>query len=211
MGGYTGMDPWPTLSAFETAVAQDKIHYVLVGSAFASFGFGGGHLKISPEMIHYFVKLIQKEGGLKNFLKSSSLGEQAHSGPTAVDRWVQKHGGPVPPTAYGGTAGGTLYLVTSASARLAPESRTRCPALRRRRRRRRSDRRFRRHANTAASPQPTEAAGPTSSEVKPGAVSLGSAARCAGARSTAGSRTRCRRSSACIRRRCGGSPWCRRP
>ena len=130
MGGYTGMDPWPTLSAFETAVAQDKIHYVLVGSAFASFGFGGGHLKISPEMIHYFVKLIQKEGGPKNFLKSSSLGEQAHSGPTAVDRWVQKHGGPVPPTAYGGTAGGTLYLVTSASARLAPESRTRCPALR---------------------------------------------------------------------------------
>ena len=68
MGGYTGMDPWPTLSAFETAVAQDKIHYVLVGSAFASFGFGGGHFKISPEMIHYFVEMIQQEGGLKKFL-----------------------------------------------------------------------------------------------------------------------------------------------
>ena len=92
MGGYTGMDPWPTVSAFETMVAQDKIHYVLVGSAFASFGFGGSHFKISPEMIRYFVELIQKEGGLKKFLKSSSLGEQARSGPTAVDQWVQKHG-----------------------------------------------------------------------------------------------------------------------
>ena len=43
-------------------------------------------------MIHYFVELIQKEGGLKKFLKSSSLGSTAHSGPTAVDQWVQKHG-----------------------------------------------------------------------------------------------------------------------
>ncbi|HLM96814.1 MAG TPA: glycosyltransferase family 39 protein [Acidimicrobiales bacterium] len=115
MGGYTGMDPWPTLSAFETAVAQDEIHFVLVGSAFASFGFGGGHLKISPAMIHYFVELIQKEGGLKRFLGSSAFGN-ARSGPTAVDQWVQKHGVPVPSTAYGSTPDGTLYYVSSASA-----------------------------------------------------------------------------------------------
>ncbi len=115
MGGYTGMDPWPTVSAFETMVAQDKIHYVLVGSAFASFGFGGGHFKISPEMIHYFVEMIQKEGGLKKFLKDSSLGD-AHSGPTAVDQWVEKHGTLVPSSAYGGTVGGSLYYVSSTSA-----------------------------------------------------------------------------------------------
>ena len=116
MGGYTGMDPWPTVSSFETTVARDKVHYVLVGSALASFGFGGSHFKISPKMIHYFVELIQKEGGLKKFLKSSSLGEQAHSGPTAVDQWVQKHGVLVPSTSYGGTASGALYYVSSTSA-----------------------------------------------------------------------------------------------
>ena len=116
MGGYTGMDPWPTVSSFETTVARDKVHYVLVGSALASFGFGGSHFKISPEMIHYFVELIQKEGGLKKFLKSTSLGEQAHSGPTAVDQWVQKHGVPVPSTSYGGMASGALYYVSSTSA-----------------------------------------------------------------------------------------------
>ena len=115
MGGYTGSDPWPTLSAFETAVAQDKVHYVLVGSAFASFGFGGAHFHLTPSAIHYFVELIQKEGGLKKFLGSAGLGNN-QSGPTAVDQWVQKHGTLVPAAAYGGTDSGTLYSVSSASA-----------------------------------------------------------------------------------------------
>ncbi len=116
MGGYTGMDPWPTVSDFASLVARNKIHNVLVGSAFASFGFGGGHLTLSPEMIHYFVEMIQKEGGLKKFLQSSVLGS-ANSGPTAVDQWVQKHGVPLPPGGFGSTTGGTLYYVSSASAR----------------------------------------------------------------------------------------------
>jgi hypothetical protein len=113
MGGYTGTDPWPTLSNFEEMVAQGKIHYVLVGSAFASFGFGG-HFHLSPAAIHYFVELIHK-GGLQKFLKSSSLGEHAQSGPNAVDQWVQKHGTLVSSTVYGGAASGTLYYVSGSA------------------------------------------------------------------------------------------------
>jgi 4-amino-4-deoxy-L-arabinose transferase-like glycosyltransferase len=113
MGGYTGMDPWPTLSDFEAMVAQDKIHYILVGSAFASFGFGAGHVRISPEMLHYFIELIRREGGLQKFLRSSDLGG-GRSGPNAIDQWVQTHGTLVPASTYGGTADGALYYVAPA-------------------------------------------------------------------------------------------------
>ncbi|MGO8863580.1 MAG: ArnT family glycosyltransferase [Acidimicrobiales bacterium] len=116
MGGYTGMDPSPTLSAFEAMVARGKIHYVLVGSAFASFGFGTSHVRISPEMLRYFIELIRREGGLQEFLRSSDLGD-GRSGPTAIDQWVQAHGSPVPASVYGGSTSGILYYVSSASAR----------------------------------------------------------------------------------------------
>jgi hypothetical protein len=113
--GHRACDPLPALPAFETAVAQERVHYVLVGSAFASFGFGGAHFHLTPAAIHYFVELIQKNGGLKKFLGSGALGDN-QSGPTAVDQWAQKHGTLVPSAAYGGTDSGTLYYVSPASA-----------------------------------------------------------------------------------------------
>jgi 4-amino-4-deoxy-L-arabinose transferase-like glycosyltransferase len=118
MGGYTGMDPWPTLSAFKATVASDRVHYVLVGSALASLGFGGGgafHVRISPEAIRYFIDQIRR-GGLRRLLPSSFLGG-GRSGPNAIDQWVQKHGTLVPSSAYGGTSDGTLYYVSPTSAR----------------------------------------------------------------------------------------------
>jgi hypothetical protein len=44
MGGFTGSDPWPTLSAFERLVGEGKVHYVLLagGSSAAGGGLGAG-------------------------------------------------------------------------------------------------------------------------------------------------------------------------
>ena len=98
MGGYTGMDPWPTVSGFKAIVAQGEVHYVLVGSALASLGFGGSvHIHISPATIRYFLNQIRKGGlhALGGFLGGGK------SGPTAVDQWVQTHGKAVPSSAFG--------------------------------------------------------------------------------------------------------------
>ena len=114
MGGYTGMDPWPTVSGFKAIVAQGEVHYVLVGSALASLGFGGSvHIHISPATIRYFLNQIRKGGlhALGGFLGGGK------SGPTAVDQWVQTHGKAVPSSAFGGGASGTLYYVSPADAR----------------------------------------------------------------------------------------------
>jgi 4-amino-4-deoxy-L-arabinose transferase-like glycosyltransferase len=117
MGGYTGMDPWPTVSGFETTVARGKIHYVLVGSALASLGFGGAggvSIHISPATIRYFMNQI-KHGGLH--LAPGGTPGASRSGPTAVDQWVQTHGTLVPASEYGGTTGESLYYVSPATAR----------------------------------------------------------------------------------------------
>jgi hypothetical protein len=70
--------------------------------------------EVSPEMIQYFIKLIRRSGGLKKFLGSGGLGDD-RSGPNAVDQWVQRYGTLMPPSAYGSTAGGSLYYVSSTS------------------------------------------------------------------------------------------------
>jgi 4-amino-4-deoxy-L-arabinose transferase-like glycosyltransferase len=82
MGGFTGSDPWPSVSAFTRLVAQGKVHYVLVGGGGGGPGGAGG----GP-------------GG------GSSTG-------SSVLAWVEAHGTKVPASAYGGSsAGGTLYRV----------------------------------------------------------------------------------------------------
>ena len=50
MGGFTGSDPWPTLSAFERLVGEGKVHYVLLGGGSSGArgpGAGGGNSAVS--------------------------------------------------------------------------------------------------------------------------------------------------------------------
>jgi 4-amino-4-deoxy-L-arabinose transferase-like glycosyltransferase len=42
MGGFTGSDPWPTLSAFERLVGEGKVHYVLLAGGSSAAGGGSG-------------------------------------------------------------------------------------------------------------------------------------------------------------------------
>jgi hypothetical protein len=109
------MDPWPTLADFKGDVDHNDIHYVLVGSAFASFGFGAGHpFVISPTMLRSIMEMI-RHGGLHQLLSGGAL-QGGQSGPNAIDQWVQTHGILIPASAYGGTASGTLYYVSPATA-----------------------------------------------------------------------------------------------
>jgi 4-amino-4-deoxy-L-arabinose transferase-like glycosyltransferase len=118
MGGYTGMDPWPTVSAFKALVAEGKVHYVLVGSAFASFGFGHTSLfpggKIPASVIRGFLAELRAHRGATLEALSGFLGN-GKSGPNAVDAWVRSHGALVPSNVYGGGATGTLYYVSPVS------------------------------------------------------------------------------------------------
>jgi 4-amino-4-deoxy-L-arabinose transferase-like glycosyltransferase len=97
MGGFSGSDPAPTLAQFARLVASGQVRYVLVQGAGVGTGKSGG---TSPAAVG---------------------GGGAPGGPSgatdAVERWVVAHGKKVPASAYGGSAGGTLYLVTASSAR----------------------------------------------------------------------------------------------
>jgi hypothetical protein len=55
--------------------------------------------------------------GLHRFLTTGAL-ENGRSGPNVIDEWVQTHGIPIPASTYGGTASGTLYFVSPATARV---------------------------------------------------------------------------------------------
>jgi len=106
MGGYTGMDPWPSLSAFKTVVAQGRTHYILVGSAFPSFGFGGASLHISASFLHNLIAELKK-----NPQALSGLIGESNSRPKAVDQWARTHGMEIPTSAYGDIPGDVLYSV----------------------------------------------------------------------------------------------------
>jgi 4-amino-4-deoxy-L-arabinose transferase-like glycosyltransferase len=94
MGGFTGSEPVPTLTAFENLAAQGKIRYVLVGG-----GFGGG-----------------RSGRAGRLGRAPNLSATA-----AVNLWTVQHGVHVPANAYGdpGT-GGSLYYVGPASSAPVP-------------------------------------------------------------------------------------------
>ena len=42
IGGFNGSDPTPTLAAFQSLVAQGKVHYFLAGGGGLGGGRGGG-------------------------------------------------------------------------------------------------------------------------------------------------------------------------
>jgi hypothetical protein len=96
-------------------VAEGRIHYVLVGSAFSSLGFGNGssllhNRQFLREIVQYLAELRRHPGELR----LPSVGNKT-SGSLAVDQWVQTHGARVLPTSYGGDAAGNLYYVSPAS------------------------------------------------------------------------------------------------
>jgi hypothetical protein len=108
MGGFTGSEPVPTLTAFENLAAQGKIRYVLVGGGFGGFanfgGFGG----------------FGYGGGRSG--RAGRLGRAPNlSATAAVNLWTVQHGVHVPANAYGdpGT-GGSLYYVGPASSAPVP-------------------------------------------------------------------------------------------
>ncbi len=106
MGGYTGMDPWPSLTAFKTMVDQGSVHYILVGSAFSSFGFGGRSFHFSSAFLHEIIAELKKHPeALSDLIKSNN------SGPNAVDQWVRTHGVLIPSSAYAAIPGDALYYV----------------------------------------------------------------------------------------------------
>ncbi len=117
MGGYTGMDPWPTLTAFKTMVAQRRLHYVLVGSALSSLGFGGKSFHITPAFLHEIAGFIAELKKHPRALASNLFGSN-NSGPNAVDQWTRTHGVAIPPGAYGGIPGDVLYYVSPLSTKL---------------------------------------------------------------------------------------------
>ena len=53
IGGFNGTDPWPTLAAFEAAVAKHQIHYY-VGQGSESFGGGQGSSAIAKWVAAHF-------------------------------------------------------------------------------------------------------------------------------------------------------------
>jgi 4-amino-4-deoxy-L-arabinose transferase-like glycosyltransferase len=53
IGGFNGTDPWPTLAAFEAAVAKHQIHYY-VGQGTTSFGGGQGSSTIASWVTSHF-------------------------------------------------------------------------------------------------------------------------------------------------------------
>jgi 4-amino-4-deoxy-L-arabinose transferase-like glycosyltransferase len=53
IGGFNGTDPWPTLAAFEAAVAKHQIHYY-VGQGSESFGGGQGSSTITSWVAAHF-------------------------------------------------------------------------------------------------------------------------------------------------------------
>jgi 4-amino-4-deoxy-L-arabinose transferase-like glycosyltransferase len=53
IGGFNGTDPWPTLAAFEAAVAKHQIHYY-VGQGSQSFGGGQGSSTIASWVAAHF-------------------------------------------------------------------------------------------------------------------------------------------------------------
>ena len=80
--GFSGSDPWPTVSQFQALVTAGKVRYVLIGDS----QFGGGQNGEQP--------LAGSSGG-------------AYSD---IEQWVTRHGTVVDPSRYGGThQGGTLY------------------------------------------------------------------------------------------------------
>jgi hypothetical protein len=53
IGGFNGTDPWPTLAAFEAAVAKHQVHYY-VGQGTESFGGGQGSSTIASWVAAHF-------------------------------------------------------------------------------------------------------------------------------------------------------------
>jgi 4-amino-4-deoxy-L-arabinose transferase-like glycosyltransferase len=53
IGGFNGTDPWPTLAAFEAAVAKHQVHYY-VGQGSESFGGGQGSSTIASWVAAHF-------------------------------------------------------------------------------------------------------------------------------------------------------------
>jgi hypothetical protein len=53
IGGFNGTDPWPTLAAFEAAVAKHQIHYY-VGQGSESFGGGQSSSTIASWVAAHF-------------------------------------------------------------------------------------------------------------------------------------------------------------
>jgi len=53
IGGFNGTDPWPTLAAFEAAVAKHQVHYY-VGQGSQSFGGGQGSSTIASWVASHF-------------------------------------------------------------------------------------------------------------------------------------------------------------
>jgi hypothetical protein len=53
IGGFNGTDPWPTLAAFEAAVAKHQVHYY-VGQGSESFGGGQGSSAIAKWVAAHF-------------------------------------------------------------------------------------------------------------------------------------------------------------
>jgi 4-amino-4-deoxy-L-arabinose transferase-like glycosyltransferase len=55
IGGFNGTDPWPTLAAFEEAVAKHEVHFY-VGQGSESFGGGQGSSAIASWVAAHFTK-----------------------------------------------------------------------------------------------------------------------------------------------------------
>ena len=137
MGGFTGSDPWPTLSAFKHLVATGAVRYVLVGGGGLGGGdFAGGSTGAGRPAAGSFTGPrggsfgppggnLGGTGGPRGSGGNGGAGGGFGGGPggssrstvAAVDAWVEAHGTEVSSSAYGGSGGGTLYLVTPTSAR----------------------------------------------------------------------------------------------
>ena len=65
---------------------------------------------IATGKVHYVYVSTGGGGG------AGGGGGQATTGASAVDAWVEKYGTAVSSSAYGGSSGGTLYYVSSATA-----------------------------------------------------------------------------------------------
>jgi hypothetical protein len=132
MGGFTSSDPAPTLAQFKQLVAEGKVRYVLVGGGLGGFGGGGSGFSGFPGPAGGFEGLPGAPGGARGGgfagpgpsgarggFPGAAGGAPGGGGGTvsAVEAWVKAHGTVVPSSAYGGSAAGTLYLVTPASVR----------------------------------------------------------------------------------------------
>jgi 4-amino-4-deoxy-L-arabinose transferase-like glycosyltransferase len=84
IGGFSGLVPEPSVSAFTQLVQQGQVHYVLTGGA----GIGGG-------------------GGGGGFAGGSTTTDTAATADTQIQSWVQAHCTAVPSTDYGVAAAAT--------------------------------------------------------------------------------------------------------